>query len=213
VPTPSHAVGGGGASAATPRDGAARAASEPALPPVPPTLWARLSKTRILVDTVLPVSVARFFELCVRDGAPFSVGELHARQRAYDLAVGAWAEAGEVPAATVGATSENWLTSGGAGAVSTTAPTASEPLVTRTLRFTMPLEPGPLMPPKTRVEKVQKLGKYASPGYTLIVETSARSLDGAQRRRDALGTLCRLALPPTCSFAPRSPQCPSATTL
>ena len=89
---------------------------------------------------------------------------MHRSRKHFDLTCSEWAEAT--------AAADDGSSGGGAGS----RRGGGELLVTRTLRFTMPLEPMPFTPKQTAVEKVQRYAQYAGP--LLSVESSTRRCGG-----------------------------------
>lgn len=145
-----------------------------ALPPVSPELWARVGRMKVLLDLVLPLSpagerrrgrggcltstnslrlCAEFHEHCLAETAGFSVAAMHRAKKHFDLTCSPWAQ-------TVAADD-----GGDAGG-------RRDVFVTRTLRFTMALDPMPFTPKQTSVEKVQRYSQFAGP--LLAVESSTR---------------------------------------
>ena len=135
---------------------------------------------RLVVDAVLPLSVAAFHAAFVADDAGvLRMTDFHERRGDHSITVSEWVEAGgdeEDDGSGRGGPRRRGSTEGGDGA-------AVEPLVTRTMRLRMPLEPQMFAPKETAVEKLQRCCQYEAPGGggggapMLLVDTAARSMD------------------------------------
>ena len=144
---------------------------------------------KVVLDTVLPCSPAEFHDHFVSDGAGFPMSEFHHVRGDMSITATPWAE----HAGSGGGHHTNGSSTGGGnkgkgshghhgkqhhhGSSSGGSKGASDvsDSAIRTMRLRMPLEPHPMAPKETRVEKVQRYTQYAGP--LLVVDTSARSLD------------------------------------
>lgn len=89
------------------------------------------------------------------DGASFSLAEAHRCAGDSSCTISDWTE--------IRGGTDTAGGSAAAGGASASAATAQQPLVTRTLRYQMPLEHVPFMPRETRVEQLQSMRKFACP--------------------------------------------------
>ena len=101
------------------------------------------------------VDFAEFHEHCLAETAGFSVAAMHKAKKHFDFDCSPWAK----------------TVADGDGS-SPKGSARSDLLVTRTLRFTMLLDPMPFTPKQTSVVKVQRYAQYAGP--LLAVESSTR---------------------------------------
>ena len=145
------------------------------LPLPPAALWSRLGGYRMVLDVVLPCSVAAFHDHFMSDAAVLSIPAFHQGRGDFSIVVSPWKETAQSEVAGGGG-------GGGRSAGALHAVDASgdgrpdnADAVVRTIKLRMPLEKHPLAPKDTRVEKTQRYAQYAGP--LLIVDTSARSLD------------------------------------
>jgi VAD1 Analog of StAR-related lipid transfer domain len=133
------------------------------LPNIPDSYLERVQKMKLLVDVYLPVSPSNFLRCFILDDASCSIAEMHKQRGDSKITSTPWTEAV--------ASSSSEFDSKPKGPEQTTEP----PLVMRTLRLNMALEPMPFMPKETAVEKSQRLSRFQGPIFS--VDTSARSFD------------------------------------
>jgi hypothetical protein len=158
--------------------------------PVPAALWTRLGGMKVLLDCVVPCAPEAFLPHFIADAAPFSLAEFYRlHQGCENITISPWNEEG-----TNGDAAGSSEGGEGPGGGTPAARASEDLLVTRNIRFRMPLNAGPFAPKETRVEKVQSLAQYAIPlaadspkgqgqgqgdaeGLLLAIEASSRSLD------------------------------------
>ena len=133
-----------------------------ALPFCPSSLWHNLGQLRLVGDATLPCSVQQYHDHFLADSASFSVSEVHRLNGDTDITTSAWEE------------EEGHQQQAEAAAV--VIPHGTEGTVLRRVRLIMPLDPMPLAPKQTRVEKVQHYAQFG-PSPLLVVESSSQSLD------------------------------------
>lgn len=158
-----------------------------ALPPPPGSLWERIGRMKVCLDTVLPCAPSEFHDHFVADTAGFPMSDFHHGRGDLSITATPWAETGggggDPSAAAAGGGGRHGHGHGhhhhhghsGSGKHSGGGGGDPDAVVVRTMRLRMPLEPHPMAPKETRVEKAQRYSQHAGP--VLVLDTSARSLD------------------------------------
>jgi hypothetical protein len=176
-------------------------------PSASPALWDRLSKSQVVCDAVLPLSVAGFHGSFLADDATLSLSDFQKNRGNVDANLTSWVlSRGAAPSCSLererstsdhvrrGAASSSFDGDSG-GVLSPSSSNGgdgessefSQPFLSRTLRMTMPVDGGPFVAKHTAVEVVQRLLAFSWPeggatdaagaGSMLVLDQSAQSFD------------------------------------